>query len=81
MRRRVAKSSSHWSQLVFDGDEKNYELLETKKIVHLRLQGLKGHYEPTDDEEGEPAEDGEKNTAAYTELVKFLGDKSLSLVK
>lgn len=82
MSRRVAESSSRWSRLVFDGDEKNYELWETKFLGHLRLQGLKETilYEPAEDEEGEPAEDEEKNAEAYAELIQFLDDKSLSLI-
>ncbi|XP_066542004.1 uncharacterized protein [Hoplias malabaricus] len=79
MSRRVAESNSRWSRLVFDGDEKNYELWETKFLGHLRLQGLKDIIlkDPADAEgEGESA----KNAEAYAELIQFLDDKSLSLV-
>lgn len=74
-------SSSHWSRLCFDGDEKNYELWETKFLGHLLLQGLKDTilYEPEPPaEEGD--DDEEKNAMAYAELIQFLDDKSLSLV-
>ncbi|XP_055515553.1 ATP-dependent RNA helicase DDX19A isoform X1 [Leucoraja erinacea] len=78
MSRRSTQSSSRWSRLVFDGDEKNYELWETKFLGYLRLQGLKDTIleEPTDNEEGDEA----KNSEAYAELIQFLDDKSLSLV-
>lgn len=36
-----AEPSRRWSRLVFDGDEKNYELWETKILGHLLLQRLK----------------------------------------
>lgn len=60
-------SSSRWSRLVFNGDEKNYELWETKFLGHLRLQGLR------DTIIEEPEED-------YAELIRFVDDKSLSLI-
>ena len=68
-----------WSGLVFDGDEKNYELWETKLLGHLRLQKLKDTIlnEPTDED---AVEADEKNAESYAELIQFLDDKSLSLV-
>lgn len=71
------RSSSRWSRLVFNGDEKGYELGETTFLAHLRLQGLKDtiFYEP----EGSDLSDDEKNEEAYAELIQFLDDKSLSL--
>lgn len=79
MSRRAAESNSRWARLVFDGDEKNYELWETKFLGHLRLQGLRDIIlkQPTD-AEGE--EERAKNAEAYAELIQFLDDKSLSLV-
>ncbi|XP_074493118.1 uncharacterized protein LOC141768624 [Sebastes fasciatus] len=80
MSRRVTQSSSRWSRLVFDRDEKNYELWETKLLSHLRLQGLKDTIlkEPTTEDEEE--DDEEKNDEAFAELIQFLDDKSLLLV-
>lgn len=71
-------TTSRWSRLVFDGDERNYELWETKFLGHLCLQGLKETIlnEPADEDE----EDTVKNAEAYAELIQFLDDKSLSLV-
>ena len=77
------RTSSRWSRLVFDGDEKNYELWETKFLGHMRLQKLKNTIlnQPADGaEENALAEDAAKNAEAYAELIQFLDDKSLSLV-
>ncbi|KAI7790594.1 hypothetical protein IRJ41_015031 [Triplophysa rosa] len=70
---------NRWNKLCFDGDEKNYELWETKFLGHLRLLGLKQiilRAPHADDEE----DDDDKNEEAYAELIQFLDDKSLSLV-
>lgn len=67
---------SRWNRLYFDGDEKNYELWETKFLGHLRLLGLKAAILSVDEDE----EDGEKNEEAYAELIQVLDDKSLSLI-
>ena len=49
----ASRQGSRWSQLLFDGDEKSYELWEAKFLGHLRLQGLKDTIltEPTTEEE------------------------------
>ncbi|XP_016113766.1 uncharacterized protein [Sinocyclocheilus grahami] len=79
MRRREKETvTSRWSRLVFDGDEKNYELWETMFLGHLYLQGLKETILSESFEEDE--EDTAKNAEAYAELIQFLDDKSLSLV-
>ena len=75
------RTSSRWSRLVFDRDEKNYELWETKFLGHMRLQKLKNTIlnQPADGaEENALAEDAAKNAEAYAELIQFLDDKSLS---
>ena len=77
------RTSSRWSRLVFNGDEKNYELWETKFLGHLLLQKLKDTIlnQPADGaEKNALAEDAAKNAEAYAELIQFLDDKSLSLV-
>ena len=78
MSRRAYESGGRWSRLVFDGDEKNYELWETTFLGHLRLQGLKDIIlnEPYDGDD----EEEDRNAEAYAELIQFLDDKSLSLV-
>ena len=77
--RRPGEYSGRWSRLVFDGDEKNFELWETKFLGHLRLQGLKGII-TTEPEGVETEEEAASNAEAYAELIQFLDDKSLSLV-
>lgn len=74
--------SNRWSRLYFDGDEKNYELWETKFLGHLCLRGLKGAILSETPERGsdEEDEDADKNEEAYAELIQYLDDKSLSLV-
>lgn len=81
-RRLVEPSGNRWSRLLFDGDENNYELWETKFLGHLRLQGLKETIltAPTSEDENVLAEDEGKNEEAYAKLIQFLDDKSLSLV-
>lgn len=76
---------SRWSRLCFNGDERNYELWETKFLGHLRLLGLKDTIlnEPASDDEedeGNIEDDIKKNEEVYAEMIQFLDDKSLSLV-
>ena len=80
MSRMTESSSGRWSRLVFDGDEKNYELWEMKFLGHLRLQELKDTIlnEPNDEDAVEA--DEVKYAEAYAELIQFIDDKSLSLV-
>lgn len=74
---------NRWNRLCFDGEEKNYELWETKFLAHLRLLGLKsiilGEASAVDDE-GAEEEDDSKNEEAYAVLIQLLDDKSMSLV-
>ncbi|KAL4005186.1 hypothetical protein ACER0C_004899 [Sarotherodon galilaeus] len=74
-------TSQRWFKLLFDGDEKNYELWETRFLAHMELRGLGAvlQQEAGDDEDAR-AEDEAKNGEAYAELVQCLDDKSLSLV-
>ena len=77
-------AGQRWFRLLFDGDEKNYELRETRFLAHMELRGL-GEViteDPKIDREDEEAleEDETKNGQAYAELVQCLDDKSLSLV-
>ena len=69
--RRSGESSGRWSRLVFDGDEKNWELRETKFLGHLRLQGLKGII-TTEPMGVETEEEAASNAEAYAELIQFL---------
>ena len=77
--RRSSEHSGRWSRLLFDADEKNYEIWEIKFLGHLRLQGLKGII--TSEPEGdETEEEVASNAEAYAEMIQFLDNKSLSLV-
>lgn len=80
MSRRTAESGSRYSRLQFDGDERKYEIWETKFLGHLRLQGLKDVILKAEGDEEADGEDDDKNAEAYAELIQFLDDKSLSLV-
>ena len=69
---------SHWTRLLFDGDEEKYEIYETKFLGHLRSLGLKDAILGAN----LTREDNERNEEAYAELVQFLEDKSLlSMIK
>ncbi|KAJ7985239.1 hypothetical protein DPEC_G00350020 [Dallia pectoralis] len=76
--------SQRWFRLLFDGDEKNYELWETRFLAHMELRCLRKVIteDPQIAEENEAAlaEDEEKNREAYAELVQCLDNKSLSLI-
>ncbi|CAL9689613.1 unnamed protein product [Knipowitschia caucasica] len=80
-------SGQHFSRLLFDGDERNYELWETRFLAHLELRGLAGTLktEPVFDGAAEGVEDARvadagRNGQAYAELVQVLDNKSLSLI-
>ena len=63
------------SRLQFDGEEKNYEIFETRFMGHLHRLKLKVELKK-DDEEVDPA----KNEDIYAELIQVLDDRSLALV-
>eukprot|EP00794_Sanderia_malayensis_P008499 gene8499-9408_t len=61
------------TRLIFDGDEKKYELWETKFLGYLHTLKLKAELD-----KNQP--DAEKNTDIYAELIQLLDDRSLALV-
>ena len=65
--------SNQWQNLVFDGNERKYELWETKILGYIKLKGLKEIFIV-----GEISAD--KNQFVYAELVQYLDERSLSLV-
>ena len=65
--------SNQWQNLVFDGNERKYELWETKILGYTKLKGLKEIFIV-----GEISAD--KNQFVYAELVQYLDERSLSLV-
>ena len=66
--------SSQWQNLTFDGDERKYEIWETKILGYMKLRKLK------DTLVGVGEVDADKNETAFSELIQFLDERSLSLV-
>ena len=64
---------------LFNGNEEQYELWETKFLGYMRLQKLHTAILPTD-EGGAEENDAEKNAEAFAELALAIDDKSLSLI-
>ena len=64
--------------LLFDGDERKYELWEVKFLGFMRLQKLHDVIVPVEGETEPP--NAEKNAEAFAELIQCLDDRSLSLV-
>ncbi len=61
------------SRLIFDGDERKYELWETKFYGYLHTLKLKKELEKDTPDAG-------KNADVYAELIQLLDDRSLALV-
>ena len=73
--------SARSGRLMFDGDERKYELWEVKFLGYLRLQKLHAVILPP--EEGGHVDAGlndDKNADAFAELIQCLDDRSLSLL-
>ena len=71
------------SRLIFDGDERRYELWEVKFLGYLRLKKLSETIlTPLADDASQQviAADSVKNMDAFAVLIQFLDDRSLSLV-
>ena len=66
--------SNFWQSLVFDGNERKFELWETKILGYMKLKKLKVVF-TTEDEIT-----AEQNETAYAELIQFLDERSLTLV-
>ncbi len=69
--------------MIFDGDERKYELWEVKFLGYLRLKNLSETILTlfaADASEETRAADSVKNADAFAELVLYLDDRSLSLV-
>ena len=72
-------NGSRWSRLLFDVDESKYEILETKFLGYIHTLGLKDAI--LDKNLIGDETDTERNEEAYNELIQFLDDKSLFLMK
>ena len=68
---------SQWQNLTFNGDQRKFELWETKILQYLRSKGLKESVRNTPVNNGSSRE---KNKNTYAELIQFLDDSSLGLV-
>ena len=69
------------SRLMFDGDDRKYELWEVKFLGFMRLSKLHKTILPESEGGFENQElNEEKNAEAFAELVQCLDDRSLSLV-
>ena len=66
--------SNQWQSLIFDGDERKFELWETKILGYLKVKGFKEIFS------GEEVPDEGKNELAFAELIQFLDQRSLALV-
>ena len=70
------------ARLIFDGDERKFELWEIKFLGYLRLKKLDATLTPLAEDANEEARaaDATKNADAYAELIQCLDDRSLTLV-
>ena len=70
------------ARLIFDGDERKFELWEIKFLGYLRLKKLDAILTPLAEDANEEARaaDATKNADAYAELIQCLDDRSLTLV-
>ena len=66
--------------MIFDGNEKNYEILEVKMLSYMLLRGLKEVIDPSDPTDELTGDDIVLNGEAFAELVQFLDTTSLSLI-
>ena len=71
--------SSRYNRLIFNGDAEKYELFEEKFMGYLRIKKLKAAVCSTSDELNDDEKD--KNEEAYAELIQFLDEKSISLIR
>ena len=72
---------SRYQHLHFGGDERRYEMWETRFMGYMLMKGLKDTIDPKPATDGtvSPA-DPSKNEQAYAELIQWLDERSLSLV-
>ncbi|GFS13107.1 zinc knuckle [Elysia marginata] len=66
-------------RIIFDGDDRRYELWEVKFLGYMKHRGLDEVLKNLD-LEGQLDVDEAKNAEVYAELVQVLDDRSLSLI-
>ncbi|RUS85697.1 hypothetical protein EGW08_006573 [Elysia chlorotica] len=69
---------SHRNKLLFNGDERNFELWEVKFLGYMRIRDLHSVFANLDDNTLDVDEN--KNAECFAELVQLLDDRSLSLI-
>ena len=74
----IGYGPSHRHRLLFDGDERKYELWEIKFLGFMRIRNLHDVFADLDNEE--KVVDDNKNAECFAELVQILDDRSLSLI-
>ena len=74
-------TTSRYHNLHFNGDERKYEMWETRFLGYMLMKGLKDTIDPKLNSDGEyDAAEPAQNEKAYAELIQWLDEKSLSLV-
>ena len=66
--------SNLWQNLAFDGNEKKFEIWETKILGYMKLKKLKNVFVTEDEVTADQKE------TAFAELIQFLDERSLTLV-
>ena len=63
-----------WQNIAFDGDERKFELWEVKFLGYMNIRKLKHVFVSNDEITAE------KNEMAFSELIQFLDERSISLI-
>ena len=72
---------SRYQHLHFGGDERRYEMWETRFMGYMLMKGLKDTIDPKPATDGTVSpSDPSENEQAYAELIQWLDERSLSLV-
>ena len=71
-------SVTRTQRILFDGDERNFTLWETKFLGYMRIRNLHQIFKDLDNDNF-PVDEN-KNEETYAELVQVLDDRSLSLI-
>ena len=68
------------SRLIFNGDDRSYELFEVKFLGYLKIKKLDDVIKNLEEEQTDADIDENKNSRVFAELVQVLDDRSLSLI-
>ena len=67
-------ANNQWQNITFDGDERKFELWEVKILGYMKIKKLKDVFV------GEETVTAERNELAFSELIQFLDERSISLI-